>query len=466
MFPLFLQLARPGGPFGAPRTGGGPHWIRFPGPLAADPAPQYVLCIAVWCLALLLVISGAKHTTRRPGHRMLALGFAAGLFREVFSLALDVVAPRPMHGALLSPGVLPAIEAWVQGAALILLVAGFLSYLAERHQTGERYLRIALPVYTGAFVTIVVCFLAATRPVVFGFRLDVVVAGLVALGFCLVAASLPLVIRCVSVAEGRWIMVSGILFFLAGISVRGLAFIGSSLFRPPMDVPYSVTASAIGVVLLGYLFVRRHAAEVRADINVLEEQVRERTSHLERALEELEIANSKLVEQSTIDAVTGAYNRRYFDEALEREWVRSVRTGAHLSLALVDLDSFKAINDRFGHPKGDDCLLAVANMLQGRLRRPGDVVARYGGDEFAVILPNTSESGAYAVLDAIRESVEQLSLPPASALTVSIGVASRIPDDNPTRDSLLQTADERLYAAKQSGRNRVVAGSAKTATVA
>ncbi|MEZ5365495.1 MAG: GGDEF domain-containing protein [Bryobacterales bacterium] len=201
-------------------------------------------------------------------------------------------------------------------------------------------------------------------------------------------------------------------------------------------------------------------------MHMLEEQVRQRTSHLQQALEQLEIANSKLVEQSTIDALTGVYNRRYFDEALDREWSRAERSGSNIVLALVDLDRFKEINDQRGHLRGDQCLLCVATILQGRLRRPGDVVARYGGDEFAVILPNTSESGAIQVLEDIRSSVESLPDAPAPGLTVSIGVASCIPKRGLTPESLLDAADEGLYAAKQAGRNRVFAAKASAAEVA
>jgi diguanylate cyclase (GGDEF)-like protein len=358
-------------------------------------------------------------------------------------------------------------EAWVQGVGILILIGGFLAYFADEVSVGPRYLRWTLAIQVGAFAAILGLFLAMREPMIFGAPRHLLVAGGVGIGFVLMAAGVIFTLRYVRKDPDRWLMAIGISFFLAGILVRGLAYFNSSFaIRPPMDVPYAVTASAIGVVLLGYLFVRTHAAEVRADLNVLEDQVRERTAHLEQALEELAVANSKLVEQSTIDGLTGAYNRRYFDEALEREWSRAARNGLHLALALVDLDRFKEINDQYGHPRGDDCLLCVATVLQGRLRRPGDVVARYGGDEFAVILPNTSESGAREALEDIRSVVENLSNAPAPGLTCSIGVASCIPKRGHSPEALLHMADERLYAAKVAGRNRVCASAADAAEVA
>ena len=214
--------------------------------------------------------------------------------------------------------------------------------------------------------------------------------------------------------------------------------------------------SNVGVVLFGYLFVRIHSAEIRDGFTVLQEQVRERTAHLEAALADLSVANSKLVEQSTVDGLTGAGNRRFFDATLAQEWVRARRSGQPLALALVDLDQFKGINDRYGHLKGDECLLRLASVLQGGMRRPGDVVARFGGDEFAVLLPNTTRAGAFEMLERIRRRVAEMKKPPAPGLSISVGVAACIPDGHARPKTLIQTADERLYAAKQAGRNQVI----------
>ncbi|MEZ5395283.1 MAG: GGDEF domain-containing protein [Bryobacterales bacterium] len=267
--------------------------------------------------------------------------------------------------------------------------------------------------------------------------------------------------------HAKWWLTTGIAIYGIGIAMPIFSLLaGRRGSLPFLNGGFGSMAKIAGTILFGYLYVRVSSSKIRADMHMLEEQVRQRTSHLQQALEQLEIANSKLVEQSTIDALTGVYNRRYFDEALDREWSRAERSGSNIVLALVDLDRFKEINDQRGHLRGDQCLLCVATILQGRLRRPGDVVARYGGDEFAVILPNTSESGAIQVLEDIRSSVESLPDAPAPGLTVSIGVASCIPKRGLTPESLLDAADEGLYAAKQAGRNRVFAAKASAAEVA
>jgi diguanylate cyclase (GGDEF)-like protein len=349
---------------------------------------------------------------------------------------------------------------------VIALIAGFLAYLSDRPSAGHRYLSIAMPIHGAAFLLVLLILASTHDPYPLGASRPILVSAIVAVGFLLMAAGAMATLRCVRREPERWIMAASIFFFLLGVGIRGLAFFRILPMRPPADIVYSATAASIGAVLFGYLFVRTHSAEVRADLTHLEQQVRQRTAYLEAALEDLAVANSKLVEQSTIDSLTGAYNRRFFDEALEAEWARAARAGSSLSLALVDLDCFKEINDQHGHPKGDECLLCVASMLQGRLRRPGDVVARYGGDEFAVLLPNTAEHGAVDVLEAIRDAIASMENAPAPGLAVSVGVASCAPRDGLEPHTLVHLADERLYAAKQAGRNRVSASAADAAEVA
>ncbi|RZA30831.1 MAG: diguanylate cyclase [Lysobacteraceae bacterium] len=166
--------------------------------------------------------------------------------------------------------------------------------------------------------------------------------------------------------------------------------------------------------------------------------------------------------RSYVDGLTGIANRRHFDVALDRELRRAQRNGGALSLLLMDIDSFKAYNDHFGHQEGDACLTAVAQALAFMCKRPADVAARYGGEEFAAILPDTTLEQARAHANAIREHVAGLQLPHAPAamrpwVTLSIGVAAfesgRL--DEPAQ--LIETADKALYAAKRGGRNCVVA---------
>ncbi len=364
-------------------------------------------------------------------------------------------------------GLLPIVEAGIQGAATIVLTAGFLSYLAEDASVARRFVRLAIPIHALAFGLLVVLFFLLPGPTLLGLPRHKLVAGLVGLGGVLVAIGWIAGVRTIRSRPERWILGTGIAFFLASIAITAFGFFGlESVVRPPVDMPWGVGASAIGVVLMGYLLVRRHATEMRTQASQLEDQVRQRTAHLERAHDALKIANAKLAEQATVDDLTGVRNRRYFDEALEKEWARAAREGVWFSVALVDLDELKEINDRFGHAKGDECLIAVGQHLRNHLRRPADVAARYGGDEFGVILPNTDEDGMLAVLQGVRRRLEEHGGNPAPGLSVSIGVASCVPGPELTAARLLRLADRGLYQAKQAGRNRVVVGRPDSGRVA
>ena len=163
---------------------------------------------------------------------------------------------------------------------------------------------------------------------------------------------------------------------------------------------------------------------------------------------------------STTDGLTGISNRRRFDEFLEREWRRSMRECSELSLLLIDIDYFKQFNDLYGHLMGDYCLKQVAAALERTVRRAGDLVARYGGDEFACVLPGTGEERAVKVAQKIVDGIARLNIPHASStaaghVTVSIGVAATTPEKGRECADLFRAADQLLYAAKQQGRFRV-----------
>jgi len=162
------------------------------------------------------------------------------------------------------------------------------------------------------------------------------------------------------------------------------------------------------------------------------------------------------------DGLTGLANRRCFDETLDREWRRAQREDTHLSLLMLDLDHFKALNDASGHPAGDTCLRAVAAAVKAAIRRPGDMAARYGGEEIAIILPNTDPDGAFEVAENIRRTIQALRIPNSGNLegggwvTASLGVATAFPRVHASLimpGGLLQAADSALYRAKDDGRN-------------
>ena len=193
--------------------------------------------------------------------------------------------------------------------------------------------------------------------------------------------------------------------------------------------------------------LRKQIEEERDDLIVqLEERVRRRTAELERL--------------SLTDPLTGIANRRSFDRCLEAEWDRAVRTRNPLSLILVDIDFFKNMNDSAGHSAADDALRSLAACLSQVAQRSADLAARYGGDEFVLILPDTSAEGALRIANRVQELVEGLGVrnPGSSidrAMTVSQGAATALPDSKGTSSSLLLEADRALYHAKQTGRARI-----------
>jgi len=192
----------------------------------------------------------------------------------------------------------------------------------------------------------------------------------------------------------------------------------------------------------------------------------ERMSWLHRAKEAaltsaLKDANERLDRLSRSDLLTQVANRRHFDEFLTQVWNRAARDGSPVALLLIDVDHFKAFNDRYGHPVGDECLRQVASTLKRHLRRPGDLVARFGGEEFVVVLPGLTLETAMQAAERVREAVERLAQPhagstTAAVVTVSMGVASMTAHDPLSSQMTLVTrADDALYKAKADGRNRV-----------
>lgn len=163
---------------------------------------------------------------------------------------------------------------------------------------------------------------------------------------------------------------------------------------------------------------------------------------------------------SMTDGLTRLANRRRFDDVFSREWRRAVRTGATLSLLVLDADHFKQLNDRFGHSRGDEVLALIGRTIEGVAQRPDDLVARIGGEEFAVLLPNTDLEGARKVAEQIRSRIEAASVPGPEGVpiraTISIGIASTAIPDASSAGQLMELADKALYRAKAAGRNIVI----------
>ncbi len=180
---------------------------------------------------------------------------------------------------------------------------------------------------------------------------------------------------------------------------------------------------------------------------------------------ELQTTQAELLQQANTDQLTRIPNRRQYDQAFKTEWRRCTREDLPISMLLIDVDYFKKYNDRFGHSKGDDCLIQVASRLGSISRRPGDIAARHGGEEFAVLLPNTSLENALMLAERFRVSIQRLGIKHPDSkyevLTVSIGISSCHPMQRDQANTdvvfpamLMNSADNAMYLAKRQGRNR------------
>ena len=172
-------------------------------------------------------------------------------------------------------------------------------------------------------------------------------------------------------------------------------------------------------------------------------------------------ANNKLEVLAHIDSLTEVFNRRHFDDLLHQEWGRLKREKGELSLILCDVDYFKNYNDTYGHLKGDQCLRLIAQTINSTIHRPSDMVARYGGDEFVLLLPNTTLDGAQHLAEEILNRIYQLQIrheesPLTDHVTITVGAGTGFPNDDLPEDKFIWLADKALYEAKRRGRNCVI----------
>ena len=174
---------------------------------------------------------------------------------------------------------------------------------------------------------------------------------------------------------------------------------------------------------------------------------------------EMKAAYKKMEQLAISDGLTGLANRRRFDAVFEKEWRRALRDRQPLAIMMIDVDCFKLFNDIYGHLAGDDCLRQIADAIDATVKRAGDLAARFGGEEFIVLMPRTSLAGALGVAEMLRSSIEALQIEhrtnPHRVVTVSIGCWSTVPAVDHLPESLIEAADQGLYSAKQGGRNRI-----------
>lgn len=192
-------------------------------------------------------------------------------------------------------------------------------------------------------------------------------------------------------------------------------------------------------------------------MRIMQEQLAEANSQLEKH-------NVELQQLSSQDGLTGIANRRSFDEFLEKEWSRAIRdnNNIEISLIMIDIDFFKVYNDNYGHQAGDDCLKKVAWALDKCIHRATDLMARYGGEEFVCVLVDTPLDGAMTLAENMRKAIEDAALPHehskvANIVSISLGVSILTPSKENLAENLVKAADEALYEAKESGRNKAVA---------
>ena len=209
------------------------------------------------------------------------------------------------------------------------------------------------------------------------------------------------------------------------------------------------------------------AAEIRANEiaehqqaanNALELEVKNRTQELEQALEELAEANESPKLLNTVDQVTGVKNRYFFDTSFEQEWKRASREHYPISLLMLDVDHFKSINDTYGHVVGDECLRQIADRIHDNIKRASDTLARFGGEEFVVLLPYADNESAMLLAEQVRAGLEATPLMVENQeipVQLSAGVCTVIPSEQDTPKDLITSADLALYEAKSTGRNRV-----------
>lgn len=184
------------------------------------------------------------------------------------------------------------------------------------------------------------------------------------------------------------------------------------------------------------------------------------TNQVNRLLDTIETMHSQLEADARLDSLTGLANRRCYEEHLGREWKNLIRTQASLSLIVCDIDHFKLYNDTYGHQQGDECLQTVADLIRSVPRRPLDLVYRYGGEEFVILLPDTNLAEGVRIAEKVKEKISSSEIPHKASLekkvvTMSFGVAAISPTNEISSDTLFRRADKALYQAKERGRNQV-----------
>jgi diguanylate cyclase (GGDEF)-like protein len=221
-------------------------------------------------------------------------------------------------------------------------------------------------------------------------------------------------------------------------------------------LPYFLCGLLLGGASIGIIAAAKLKRWQKAAAE-LESELRAHSFELQITLDELAEKNQQLELQTQIDALSGLHNRAYFDRQMRAELKRSRREQRSLALVLLDIDHFKQINDTLGHLAGDQAIKRVSALIRQQVKRPGDKLCRYGGEEFALILPNTDLAGALQLAELIRSSLAETTAATEQVLqlTLSAGCYAAVPGHNSDNDEYISFADTALYRAKAAGRNQV-----------
>jgi diguanylate cyclase (GGDEF)-like protein len=419
---------------------------------------NYVL--AAIFFTVLLVAARAKYKEDRlPREHLLVIGFALGLSREMFMIVMAVIQAIGWADPVTLHTIFPPLEHALSTAALVTIAAAYLRYLLDDSVLARRYLLVAIGFTLLSYLSTFwwwAEFIMANPDSKFGQVWPDWVFHINGSVWYLLAAII------LATKTKGWLRntvgTAFFLFFLADVLKlpdMALDEVYENIFTPIARLCY---LSAIP--MLGYVYVREMLIERQQHLHNLEAQVLERTQGLETALTDLERVNRQLSENSLTDELTGLGNRRSFVTTLQEEWSRTQREQTQLSLLLIDIDYFKRINDTHGHLKGDACLRFISDNFKKGLHRPADVCFRFGGDEFAVILPSTDLAGAAMIANSIRQTIEQSDFKGARSserLTISVGAATTSTEllNNSSTEALIAVADRALYQAKENGRNQV-----------
>ncbi len=234
-------------------------------------------------------------------------------------------------------------------------------------------------------------------------------------------------------------------------------------FSPILQFPWLFAllislSFSLGAAICALVVYRKQLIWQRETAERLEDSIQSRTLELQVALTELAEKNRALEQQNTLDALSGVRNRAYFDKKIQAEMKRSRREQRPLALVMLDIDHFKQINDQHGHLAGDAVIRGVAQRIQSLLKRSSDHVCRYGGEEFALILPNTDAEGVVALAEQIRQSIAETPFDTeigALSVQISAGCYAAVAESAMVSSHYIQAADAALYRAKHAGRNQV-----------